>query len=572
MGKINTLPDRLIGKIAAGEVVERPACVVKECIENSIDANAENIIVEIQKAGKVLISVRDDGEGIEPDDIEKLFRRHTTSKIREIDDLYNINSLGFRGEALYSIGCVADVILKSRYKNGSQTGREIHVRGGERIGLKDTGHPSGTTVEIRELFFNTPARKKFLKTDTTEFRQILNIFIPYCLIFSDKRFSLIHNRKNIISYNPSPDSLTRICEVLNIEKKNIIYGAREFRDERFSAKLFLGDINLQRTRKHQQFIFVNNRPVYNQTLSYVINQLYRTIFPRDIYPVFIAFINLPSEDVDVNIHPSKREVKLKNDTAISAALSSFCHELLTGKGKAFEIKREVLYFPKRTTEGFGGKKLVSENIQQPDIFDSKIQYEEKKEDIIAPRSIKEKLKEASYIGRYKDKYLFFEVGDTLLVMDQHAAHERINYEKLKKQFESGKVTIQQFLSPIILKLSPEEISVWEEGKNKMEEIGFLTTRWDAGSIALHGCPQIMRNPELAVRSILSEKHISMADKEKLARKACRGSVMAGERIKPEQAVSIKEELLMCEVPFVCPHGRPTVVEFSESFFDRQFLR
>lgn len=568
MGKINLLPDRLISKIAAGEAVERPASVIKECIENSLDAGAQKITVEIKKAGKNLISVKDNGEGIEPGDIEKLFRRHATSKLKDSDDLYRIASLGFRGEALYSIGAVADVILKSRHKNSKDAGKEIHIRGGERIALKDSGRPPGTTIEVRELFFNTPARKKFLKADSTEFRQILNIFLPYALAYPEKIFSLTHNGRNAAVYHPVSDRLERICEALNVEKKHLITGEKEFAEKGGSLKLFLGDINLKRPRRDQQYVFINNRPVYSQSILYQVNQVYKAVFPRDVFPIFAAFITLPCKNVDVNIHPTKREVKLKDDREIAYTVFSFSQELLMGKGGASAVKREVIYFPQRNIEGFKKETAISENSYHAEIFDA----EGEKEDSSLQNPVKTKLEKAAYVGIYRNKYLFFEAGDTLLAIDQHAAHERINYEKLKKEFESGKIETQQLLSPMIIKLGPEEMSSWEDGKDKMEEVGFFTTRWDEGSIALHGFPHLIRNPELAVRSILSEKYIGAADREKLARKACRGSIMAGEKIREEDALYIRDALLQCEVPFVCPHGRPTIVEFSESFFDRQFLR
>jgi|LSQX01.3.fsa_nt_gb DNA mismatch repair protein MutL len=573
MGKINILPDKLISKIAAGEVVERPASVVKECLENSLDANSNSIIVDIQKAGKELISIRDDGDGIEPDDIDKLFYRHSTSKLKNIEDLYKISSLGFRGEALYSIGAVADVILKSRHKNNSQTGKEIHIRGGEKIKVRDIGHPIGTTIEIRELFFNTPARKKFLKTDSTEFRQIVNIFTPYCLLYFDKKFSLTHNNRKILNYNPVREDILRISEVLNANKENIITSEKKFMKEGFSCKIFLGDINLQRPRRDQQFIFVNNRPVYCQSVSYSVNQVYRSLLPRDVYPIFVIYINLPYVDVDANIHPSKKEVKLKNDLTISSAISRFAFELLATKGKVAEVKREDTHFSQESSV-FLKSRPISDNIQEQVFFNDKTQFKHNEEtcEHIQPTTIQQKLKEANYIGSYKNKYLFFESGDTLLLIDQHAAHERVNYEKLKNQFETGSVEVQQLLSPMILKLNIEEMALWEEGNTKLEEIGFLTTRWDSNSIALHGFPQLIRNPEISVRNLLAEKQVKMLSEEQLARRACRGSVLAGERLNEIEAVHIKNSLLKCKVPFVCPHGRPTVVEFSESFLDRQFLR
>ena len=329
-------------------------------------------------------------------------------------------------------------------------------------------------------------------------------------------------------------------------------------------------VRAKRPARDQQYTLINNRPVYSQSISYQVNRVYKAIFPRDVYPVFAVFVTLPFKDIDANIHPAKREVKLRNDIAVSSAIFSFAQEILMGKGPAAAVKREVIYFPQRHTEGLkqGGK--ISEGSLQANIFATS-EGKENQEDFI-PQPVKVKLENGVYAGSYRNKYLFFEAGDTLLVIDQHAAHERINYEKLKREFESGKVETQQLLSPLIIKLNPGEMSSWEEGKDKMEKVGFLTSRWDETSIALHGFPHLVRNPELAVRSILSEKYIGMADKEKLARKACRGSVLAGEKMQPEDAAALKDALMKCEVPFVCPHGRPTVVEFSESFFDRQFLR
>ncbi len=569
MGKVNFLPGDVVNKIAAGEVVERPASVVKELVENSIDAGAENVFVDIRSAGKTLISVRDDGSGIEPDDVEKIFRRHATSKITTVADLYGIRSMGFRGEALYSIGAVADVILKSRHRDGQTGGKELHIRGGENLGLKDIGHPGGTTVEVRELFFNTPARKKFLKSDATEFRRILNIIVPYAVFFYDRRFSLYRNGRNVFICNPSPDFASRFCDVVNVDRKKLISGEKELKERGLSANVILGDINLKRPGRDRQYIFINGRPVYSQPLAYSVNQVYRMIFPRDVYPVFAVFLALPFEDIDVNIHPSKREVKLKDESFISSFLSEFCREILLGKGRpASAVKKTAIYFEAGRMET---KPFVSESVNESDIFGEKQSVVQPVSDM-AQEPIRTRLSEASYIGSYRNKYLLFESLDALLAIDQHAAHERINYEILKKQFETGRRDIQRLLTPLLIKLHPEEMSAWEEGNRKIEEVGFLTTRWDKGSIALHGFPQVLKNPEAAVRNILSEKGVERFDAETLARKACRGSVLAGERIRPEEAVYIKNELLKCEVPFVCPHGRPTVVEFTESFFDRQFLR
>ncbi|MCM8820573.1 MAG: DNA mismatch repair endonuclease MutL [Candidatus Omnitrophica bacterium] len=334
MGKVKFLPDTVVNRIAAGEVVEGPSAVVKELIENSLDAGATNIIIEIKSGGKKLISVKDDGVGIEPDDIGKLFKRHTTSKIENLDDLYNIKSLGFRGEALYSIGAVSDVILQSKAKGVPDEGREIHIRGGRNLGEKAITRIEGTTIEVRELFFNTPARKKFLKSDTAEFRKILNVVIPYTIVFFDKKISLIHNGKVTFNFSPATDPILRFCEIVGVKNGHIISGERDVDNKGVVLKVLLGDINLQFPVKNRQYIFVNNRPVYNRNISYIVNSVYEDIFPKDLYPTFAVFIQLSPEDVDVNIHPSKREVKLKDENYILSLLAELCKETFARQTRA----------------------------------------------------------------------------------------------------------------------------------------------------------------------------------------------------------------------------------------------
>ncbi|MCD6407692.1 DNA mismatch repair endonuclease MutL, partial [bacterium] len=418
MGKVNFLPEEVINKIAAGEVVERPASVLKELVENSIDAKAENISVEVKNGGKKLIIVKDDGEGIEPDDIEKIFMRHATSKIKDIEDLYKITSLGFRGEALYSVGAVSDVILKSRVDH-LEEGREIHIRGGKKISMKTVNMRKGTTVEVRELFFNTPARRKFLKSDQTEFRHILNIFIPYTIVWSDIKFSLIHNGKEIIKLFPYQNLTSRFSEVLNVEEENLIYEEAEIPEFKVKLKLILGNLNLKRPNKNLQFIFVNKRPVYNYSISSSLNDVYRTVLPDSVFPVFAVMIEIPSEMVDVNIHPTKREVKIKDEKKLSLKISEIVAKLIVEKGRPSrveKIKKEVVFYKPEIEK----KIEVKEGIGEKSIFEELKEGREKEE----RESYREKLKEAIYVGIFKKKYIFFEYGNSLFVIDQHAAHER----------------------------------------------------------------------------------------------------------------------------------------------------
>lgn len=563
MGKVNFLSEDIISKIAAGEVVESPASVVKELIENSIDANSENIEVNIEKSGKKLIFVKDNGEGIEPDDIEKIFERYSTSKIKEKEDLYKIKTLGFRGEALYSISSVSDIILKSKTKN-NQTGKEIHVRGGKKLGIKDCGMVDGTIVEVRELFFNVPARRKFLKSELTEFRKVLNVFVSYAICFPEINFIFKNEDKKIFNFTFTENYLERFCEVLNLNEKYLIYDERNLNE--IEIRIIVGDINLKRTQKDIQFIFINKRPVYNYVLSTTINNFYKSIFPSEFFPVFAIFLKIPYENIDVNIHPTKKEIKIENENEIAKKILKILEEMLKrSKVRTIDIERKYEIEEKNAVK--------NEIKEKTDLFNEseKINEElfllEKKESIL-----RERIKKSFFIGIFKSKYLIFETDNSLLLIDQHAAMERINYELFINEIEKNKIQVQQLLTPLIINLSPEEMLIWENVEKILEKYGFLTTRWSENKIAIHGYPSLIKDIEFSIRNILAEKDTKKYDKEDIAKRACRISIMAGEKLNEKEVIYIIEKLIECKNPFVCPHGRPIIIELTENFIDRQFLR
>ena len=555
MGKVNILSENIISKIAAGEVVENPASVLKELLENSIDANSKKIEVIIENSGKKLISVKDDGEGIEPDDIEKIFERYSTSKIKNIEDLYKIRTLGFRGEALYSIGSVSDIILKSKIRS-EKTGMEIHVRGGKKLSLKECGMSDGTVVEVRELFFNTPARRKFLKSDITEFRKLVNVFIPYTISFFDVSFSFVNEGNKFIHVVPSENRILRFCEIFNIEEKFLIYEKNNF--EKFEIQIIFGDVNLKRSQKDMQFIFVNGRPVYNYTISHSINNFYQSFLSTEFFPVFAIFLYLPYEDVDVNIHPTKREVKIKYENEISKEIINFLN-MIFKKTNTKVVQIEKRYEPViKKSE----KEILRENV---DIFAVE-KTDEKETGLI------EKLKNSEFIGIFKNKYLIFAYDDSLFFIDQHAAVERINYEKFIEEIESGKINIQQLLTPLIINLNYEEMAIYEKVEKIIEKYGFLTTKWSENKIAIHGYPYLLKDIEFSIRNLLSEENIEKYDREEIAKRACKVSITSGQKLTEQEAKNIIEKLIECKNPFVCPHGRPIVIEITEKFLDIQFLR
>ncbi len=288
-----------------------------------------------------------------------------------------------------------------------------------------------------------------------------------------------------------------------------------------------------------------------------------------MHPVFALFMDVPPESIDVNIHPTKREVDLIDEADLVSALSVSCREILLVMGRAKSPVREVFYFNEGgTRENRGGDYGPGRGAISDDIFIT--QGAGQAEEGSSP--MRRLLKDAFYVGSYKDKYILFEAGGALIVMDQHAAHERINYERLKAGVEAGNVEVQRIIEPLVIALDSIEMDIWVSGQDRLEEMGFPTTKWDERSIALHGYPPFITKPAIAVRSLLSGKGLESEEIDTLARKACRGSVLAGEKLNVDEALQLRDDLLECSVPFVCPHGRPTVVEFSESFFDRQFLR
>ena len=581
MPRIHILKEDVISKIAAGEVIERPASVVKELVENAIDAQADAIEVRLEDAGKKLIRIKDNGQGIERGDLEKIFSRHATSKIEKADDLYEIASLGFRGEALYSIGAVADVTLRSRDRSRAvpaDSGWQIHVRGGKRIHLRPCAMPgSGTEIEVNELFFNTPARRKFLKSDTTEINQVLNTFIPYTLFHHNIRFQLAHGQRDLVDVAPDADAQSRVARVLRVDEQHLLntdVGDRHARSLR--GNLILGDINIKRTRRDMQFIFINGRPVQSKAVSFHLNQVYRLIMPEDLYPLFVVRLEIPAKEIDVNIHPAKREVKIREEQKICSILRELCEQTLMQSGKTKMAGNSPGYPPRDTIE--------PALMEPPRDYAYPSGKEKDTQHFFIPAdvgnrhtgSLQDRLNQALYIGSLINKYLLFQAGNShgcsLLVLDQHAAAERVTYERLIRQMNKGGVEVQRLLSPVLIKVSVQEMLVWEESQEELSALGLDTNLWDKETIAAHSYPIFLKDIEKAVRYILGGEPLGRGDHDALARRACRSSVMAGDVLKSPQAEHLRDELLQCLDPLTCPHGRPTVIEMSEEFLDKQFLR
>ena len=595
--RINVLPPHIANKIAAGEVVERPASVVKELLENSLDAGADEVRIQIVDAGKKQIRVRDNGIGIQPDDLEKAFLRHATSKIASIDDLFAITFMGFRGEALFSIAAVSRVLLRSKVKG--KDAWEIEVVSGRVNAKRPTSMTDGTEVIVSNLFFNTPARLKFLKSDRTEERQIINTVLPYTIIYPEKQITLASDKREIIG-QMEKDLLKRIERLFGIEPSNTITGEAQLTTHRARIRFVLTDINIRRPKRDCQFIFVNRRPVVIPALQAVINKAYRVILPEGSFPAFFIWIDLSPEDVDVNIHPTKREVRFKEE-GIIYSIGRFIERSLSGTSPVavdlHKLKTAPQFLGARKTT-FTDKGTLRERLSAyPHLKEEKISFSSgerikepsavygvspKKEFSFFKESldkrdegIKDEIKRFRPIGVFMNKYGLAEAGSSLYVIDMHAAQEKVAYERLLKQIETGNIDVQNLLTPIPIRLSIEEIEVFDEIKDVFSEMGFDISEWKDNTIAINAYPVIIKDIETAVRQILSEK-ISISDisqvKEMIARRACRGSIMAGDSLSLENLIQLLEDMKTLNAPLTCPHGRPTIAVITDEDLERFFLR
>jgi DNA mismatch repair protein MutL len=592
MSKVNILSPDVIAKIAAGEAVDRPASVVKELLENAIDAGASSIEIHLKDAGRELIHLKDNGSGIGRKDLEKIFQRHATSKISAIEDLEKLHSMGFRGEALYSIAAVSDVTLSSR--NSQEDGWEIHLRGGERQNLEPKSLAQiGTDIKIAELFFNTPARRKFLKNNASELHQILNIVLPYTLIYPEKRFVLTHVGRTLLDLRPAPSRLDRAAAALNVPMNHFLETDQEFVEEKIRIKMILGNINVQRSRRDLQFIFINDRPVESKNLSFNLNDVYKLILPPGVFGAFIVNIALDPANVDVNIHPTKREVRIKDEGKLISLLRRMTEYQLMHKGNPKHLSfpnasvgnsvmeaglpaDQLIFAPGQLQPHLSFPNASAGNPNR-DVFgsptktfgdDSMRDFQLFGED----NTLRSKFARARFVGNFLQKFLLFEADESLLIVDQHAAQERIMFEKFKDQLESAAVESQPLLTPLLLKLTPQERLAWEELQEKLVTAGIETTQFDDDTIAVQTQPLLLKNIENVVRTLLAGGEAPRMDHLALARRACKASIVAGDKIDITQADHQRKQLLECQDPFTCPHGRPTLIEVTQDFLDRQFLR
>jgi len=568
MGKIKTLPPEVVSKIAAGEVVERPASVVKELIENALDAGSKNIKIEVQAGGRKLVRVTDDGEGMAPEDALLALQRYSTSKIKKEEDLLAIHTFGFRGEALSSIAAVSKMKMVTR-KEGELAGVEIKIEGGLIHGPEATGCPLGTSVEVRDLFYNIPARLKFLKTQGTELSHIGEVAAKIALANSHTHFQLYHDGKLLANYPVREDPSSRLAEALGREAGENMYSFQS-RSAEIEVEGFAGEPGFNRPNTRGIYLFVNGRPVRDRLLSHAVMEAYRNIIPKDRYPVVILFVKLPPSAVDVNVHPSKWEVKLADSEAVYRRVVSSIREVLERapwlqKGR---VKLQEL------------KEIPGVYIQRD--FEKSYHFKPQEAMQFArPSSELKPITPPPFLGQIDRTYLLFESFDGLILVDQHAAHERVLLERILREFSSGSIQSQPLLFPEMIELSFPEAKAAEEHLLELERMGFEVVPSGGKSFWVKSVPQILsgREPIQTLKEMIQQisswgKNIDLQGSfdSLLQTMACRGAIQASQPMSPEEAKELLADLQKCSFPSHCPHGRPTLLKITLSELEKMFGR
>lgn len=556
MGSIHILEKRVAERIAAGEVVERPASVAKELLENSLDAGATQIVIEIEGAGSRLIRVSDNGSGMDGSDLRLCIRRFATSKIASLDDLETAASFGFRGEALPSIAAVSHLEIVTAVP-GSPEGQRLRLVGGEQPRQDTVGAPQGTAVTVRHLFFNTPARRKFLKSPTREFALIIDAVNRAALASPHVAFRLIHEDGEVLVY-PAGRREDRAAAVLGSTPFDRMVPLREATGDVTIAG-WLGKAELARAVRRHQYLLVNRRSVHSRTINAAVEQAYRQLIPVGRYPVFVVFVDLPGHRVDVNVHPRKLEIRFDDEHQIFTAVSNAARGALRTVSVA---SAAAVPIPAGTPLALADYTAFSPAPEPVEVARAG------------------RLPAMRLLGQLHGTYLVAQGDDGLVLIDQHAAHERILYERLLRA-HTRSAAGQILVDPLPVTLSPDEAVVLQAHREIFEQIGFdleafgdrtilirkvpgIAANRSAGSLLRDLLAELMGGPQVTAPQTLRERLTITT--------ACHTAIRAGDRLAPEQMAALLRDLAQTEDPLTCFHGRPTLVTIPLSSVERWFLR
>jgi DNA mismatch repair protein MutL len=648
MGRIHVLPEHVANKIAAGEVVERPASVVKELLENALDAGSARIRVNIEAGGKKLIQIIDNGCGMVRDDALLAFERHATSKIKDAEDLLSVATLGFRGEALPSIASVSRLHLETRAPE-DESGTIVEINGGKIFKVEEAGLPAGTSITIRDLFFNTPARKKFLKSESTELSHIASLVTHYALAHPDKHFEL-HSATNAMLIAPpvtgyservyqvfgkeTLDQLIVVAAVQPLDRVGLPQPPPWRRAEEDQAPKdpgavrahgFVSKPEFQKLNRNSIYVFVNGRLIRDRLVQHAILEAYRNILPPTVFPVVLLFLDLPSGEVDVNVHPSKTEVRFRQPTvmhdfvrdSVRAALMKarpvpqFTTEVsarptarasLTPGARAAAVGWQALYAPGEEP-GFSLQAPLAPAFTERIRFEGAIAVEANaaisvahlpqhffptdgctpplEDEAEAPEDLAPLLASLKPLGQIRESFILAVNHEGLWIIDQHVAHERVLFEKVLRQRTAQRVESQRLLMPLLIELSPAQQAVFSEISDELQQNGFEAEPFGARSIAVKIAPAGVEPPQIEkmLHELLEQfaREDQALNLEKVRARiaasiACHAAIKVNMRLEQNKMEWLLSELSRTECPMSCPHGRPVVLRYSMKEIQKAFKR
>ena len=590
MPRIYRLPADLANQIAAGEVVERPASVIKELIENAIDAGAKRIGVTVEYGGKKLIRVEDDGEGMEPEDARLAIERHATSKIRRADDLERIATLGFRGEALPSIASVSHFSLRTRAR-GTGSGTEIRVNGGAIAAVTEIGMPEGTSVEVADVFYNVPARRKFLKSDAAESAQVSRIVTQLALGYPEIGFTLTSAGRNVLTCPPVATLRDRLYQLYG-ERPDLVEVRREVGGIRVSG--YVAALVEQGPTRGPQNVFVNRRVVKDRTIAHAIIDAYSVASIKERSPEVHLFLEMPREEVDVNVHPTKAEVRFREQSHVHEVVRRTLGEAL-GRASAPELElrpptvgervpfAQVLpgsfsgIFPSRWTAGVGSGGSAA---ARPVPFGPP---QRASADLVAPASLDTPagFKPLMLLGQFRDTFIIAVDEEGIAIIDQHVAHERVLFERITERLTAGRLESQRLLEPMLLELPPGARQALIDRAADLDRLGFEVEEFGGEALRVSAVPALLRREDCdaALRALAEDLEgldrgagVEDALKRIAATTACHAAVKANYALTPEKMAHILEELYRTAYSTICPHGRPVMLRLSRREIERNFQR
>jgi DNA mismatch repair protein MutL len=598
MSRIHLLPDHLVSQIAAGEVVERPASVVKELVENALDAGSGEIEIQLESGGKARIAVIDDGCGMGRDDALLAFDRHATSKIGSFEDLERVATLGFRGEALATIAAVARVELTTADQPGD--GHRVFIEGGRVRAAEPASRPRGTTVDVRSLFFNVPARRKFLKEPSTELRRCLEVVQGYALARPDARFHVLHEGRELLDALPagSAGPRERIAQIFGAGFARQLVDIPEV--EQREGEVIRGFVGSPETaRGRRQFVYVNRRLIRDRAVLATFYRAVREEWRMEDFPALFLFLDVPPEEVDVNVHPQKAEVRFRDPRLLDRVYDALRRALERARGEEAAPLRTPAAEPSVpfAWQGLGEKVHVSGTWEPPELSAGSAgepspwqpsrlaapSYTPIERPIVPLSGRSGEARPFRLLGQYKGTLLLLEGPDGLYLIDQHVAHERILYERLRRALTAERTPVQHLLTPPLLDLAPAERLRLLELAPSLDGCGFGLASLSGNTLALTSTPAVLSSDEAEslLRALATEEGHDGAVAEDLRRRileslaasmACKAAVKMHHPLSAPEMEALVAELFVAEQPYACPHGRPIVLQMTDSDLERRFGR